>query len=188
MRGNDVRRDGLFSYVRPESRIPSSHPLRLIRSVADEALKALDAQFAALYAKEGRPSIPPEQLLRALLLQAFYTIRSERLLMEQLNYNLLFRWFVGLSVDDPVWVPTVFSKNRDRLLEGDIAAAFMDAVLNLPRVKTLLSDEHFSVDGTLIQAWATLAKGSIKRSLVEWPEEGSMKSCEFQRRRPPITI
>jgi transposase len=180
MRGNDVRRDGLFSYVRPESRIPSSHPLRLIRSVADEALKALDAQFAALYAKEGRPSIPPEQLLRALLLQAFYTIRSERLLMEQLNYNLLFRWFVGLSVDDPVWVPTVFSKNRDRLLEGDIAAAFMDAVLNLPRVKTLLSDEHFSVDGTLIQAWATLAKGSIKRSLVEWPEEGSMKS--FRRK------
>jgi transposase len=118
MRGNDVRRDGLLSYVRPESRIPSNHPLRLIRSVADEALKALDARFAALYSEEGRPSIPPEHLLRALLLQAFYTIRSERLLMEQLNYNLLFRWFVGLSVDDPVWVPTVFTKNCDRLLEG----------------------------------------------------------------------
>src|SRR3954462_12165597 len=180
MRGFDQRRDGLFSYVRPESRIPSNHPLRLIRGVADEALKALDAQFAALYSEEGRPSIPPEQLLRALLLQAFYTIRSERLLMEQLNYNLLFRWFVGLSVDDPVWVPAVFSKNRDRLLEGDIAAAFMDAVLNLPRVKTLLSDEHFSVDGTQIQAWATLAKGSAKQRLVEWPEEGSMKS--FRRK------
>ena len=111
MRGWDNRRDGLFSYVRPESRIPSNHPLRLIRGVADEALTALNEQFAALYSENGRPSIPPEQLLRALLLQAFYTIRSERQLMEQLNYNLLFRWFVGLSVDDPVWVPTVFSKH-----------------------------------------------------------------------------
>src|SRR6478752_6565510 len=109
MRCTDLRRDGLFSYVRPASRIPSSHPLRLIRGVADAALKALDTQLAALYAENGRPSIPPEQLLRALLVQAFYTIRSERQLMEQLNYNLLFRWFVGLSVDDPVWVPTVFS-------------------------------------------------------------------------------
>jgi transposase len=135
MRGSDIRRDGLFSYVRPDSRIPVGHPLRLIRGVADEALRALDPQFAALYAANGRPSIPPEQLLRAMLLQAFYSIRSERQLMEQLNYNLLFRWFVGLSVDDPIWVPTVFSKNRDRLLAGDIAAAFMDAVLNLPRVK-----------------------------------------------------
>ena len=126
MRGSDVRRDGL-SATSGRKQIPSNHPLRRIRSVADEALKALDAQFAALYSEEGRPSIPPEHLLRALLLQAFYTIRSERLLMEQLNYNLSFRWFVGLSVDDPVWVPTVFSKNRDRLLEGDIAA-FMDAV------------------------------------------------------------
>ena len=156
MRGADVRRDGLFSYVRPESRIPSTHPLRVIREVADEALGMLNSQFAVLYSDNGRPSIPPEQLLRALLLQAFYTIRSERQLMEQLDYNLLFRWFVGLSVDDPVWVPTVFSKNRDRLLEGDIAAAFMDAVLNLPQVRALLSDEHFSVDGTLIQAWASM--------------------------------
>jgi transposase len=180
MRGFDQRRDGFFSYVRPESRIPKDHPLRLIRCVADEALKVLDDQFAALYSENGRPSIPPEQLLRALLLQAFYTIRSERQLMEQLNYNLLFRWFVGLSVDDPVWVPTVFSHNRDRLLEGDIAAAFMAAVLNLARVKALLSDEHFSVYGKLIQAWATLAQGSAKRSLVEWPEEGSMKS--FRRK------
>jgi transposase len=180
MRGFDQRRDGLFSYVRPESRIPKEHPLRVIRTLADEALTSLNDQFSALYSDNGRPSIAPEQLLRALLLQAFYTIRSERQLMEQLNYNLLFRWFVGLSVDDPVWVPTVFSKNRDRLLEGDIAASFMTAVLNLPRVKALLSDEHFSVDGTLIQAWATLAEGSAKRSLVEGPEEGSMKS--FRRK------
>ena len=151
MRGFDERRDGLFSYVRPESRIPKNHPLRVICTLADHALAALDARFAELYAENGRPSIPPEQLLRALLLQAFYTIRSERQLMEQLNYNLLFRWFVGLSVDDPVWVPTVFSKNRDRLLEGDIAAAFMAAVLTLPRVQGLLSDEHFAVDGTLIK-------------------------------------
>jgi transposase len=133
MRGRDVRRDGLFSYVRSESRIPSAHPLRVIRKIADEALDGLNGRFASLYSENGRPSIPPEQLLRALLLQAFYTIRSERQLMEQLNYNLLFRWFVGLSVDDPVWVATVFSKNRDRLLEGDIAAAFMDAVLNCYR-------------------------------------------------------
>ncbi|HET9642055.1 MAG TPA: transposase, partial [Burkholderiaceae bacterium] len=151
MRGKDERRDGLFSYVRPESRIPKDHPLRAIRRITDEALKALDTQFAALYAEHGRPSIPPEQLLRALLLQAFYSIRSERQLMEQLDYNLLFRWFVGLSVDDPIWVPTVFSKNRDRLLAGDIAAEFLAAVLHLPAVKALLSDEHFSVDGTLIQ-------------------------------------
>jgi len=121
----------------------------------NEALDALSPRFDELYAQDGRPSIAPEQLLRALLLQAFYSIRSERQLMEQLNYNLLFRWFVGLSVDDPVWVPTVFSKNRDRLLDGDIAAAFLSTVLNLPRVKGLLSDEHFSVDGTLIQAWAS---------------------------------
>ncbi len=156
MRGRDIRRGGLFSYVRPESRIPRNHPLRVIRAIADETLAALSSEFGALYSENGRPSIPPEQLLRALLLQAFYTIRSERQLMEQLDYNLLFRWFVGLSVDDPVWVPTVFSKNRDRLLEGDIAAAFMKAVLTLPRVKALLSEDHFSVDGTLIQAWASM--------------------------------
>src|SRR6201998_2259219 len=168
MRGVDRRSDGLFSYVRPDSRIPKDHPLRVIRQVRDEALASLNGLFSTLYAKEGRPSIPPEQLLRALLLQAFYTIRSERQLMEQLNYNLMFRWFVGLSVDDPVWVPTVFSKNRDRLLEGDIAAAFMDAVLNLPRVKALLSDEHFSVDGTLIQAWASM-KSFLRKDGNETP-------------------
>jgi transposase len=181
MRGNDIRRDGLFSYVRPESRIPSSHPLRLIRGVADAALKALDTQLATLYAENGRPSIPPEQLLRALLVQAFYTIRSERQLMEQLNYTLLFRWFVGLSVDDPVWVPTVFSKNRDRLLEGDIAAAFMDAVLNLPRVKAVLSDEHFSVDGTLIQAWASMKSVRRKDGNDEPPAPGRNGERNFHK-------
>jgi transposase len=173
----------VFSYVRPESRIPSNHPLRQIRSVADDALKALDAQFAALYAAHGRPSIPPEQLLRALLVQAFYSIRSERQLMEQLNYNLLFRWFVGLSIDDPVWVATVFSKNRERLLAGDIAAAFMDAVLNLPRVKALLSDEHFSVDGTLIQAWASMKSFRRKDGNDEPPAPGRNGERNFRKEK-----
>src|SRR4051795_3607597 len=125
MRGFDQRRDGLFSYVRPESRIPKNHPLRVIRTLTDEALAALDEEFAALYSENGRPSIPPEQLLRALLLQAFYTVRSERQLMEQLRYNILFRWFVGLSIAAPVWDVTVFTKNRNRLLEGDIAHGFL---------------------------------------------------------------
>ena len=168
---------------RPDSRIPTDHPLRLIRRVADEALRSLDTQFAALYSANGRPSIAPEQLLRALLLQAFYTIRSERQLMEQLNYNLLFRWFVGLSVDDPVWVPTVFSKNRDRLLEGDIAVAFMDAVLNLPRVKTLLSDEHFSVDGTQIQAWASMKSFRRKDGNDEPPAPGRNGERNFREEK-----
>jgi transposase len=181
MRGEDERRDGLFSYVRPEDRIPEGHPIRAIRQIADEALHALSDQFDALYAANGRPSIPPEQLLRALLLQAFYTIRSERQLMEQTNYNLLFRWFVGLSVDDPVWVPTVFSKNRDRLLEGDIGAAFMAAVLNLPRVRPLLSDEHFSVDGTLIQAWASMKSFRRKDGTDEPPSPGRNGERNFHK-------
>lgn len=180
MRGGDNRRSGLFSYVHPESRIPANHPLRVIRTVADDALTALDGRFAALYSDNGRPSIPPEQLLRALLLQAFYTIRSERQLMEQLNYNLLFRWFVGLSVDDPVWVPTVFTKNRDRLMQGDIAAAFMDAVLNLPRVQALLSDEHFSVDGTLIQAWASMKSFRRKDGSGDPPSPGRNGERNFR--------
>jgi transposase len=180
MRGFDQRRDGLFSYARPESRIPKEHPLQVIRMLADEALTLLNDQFSALYADNGRPSIAPEPLLRALLLQAFYTIRSERQLMEQLTYTLLFRWFVGLSVDDPVWVPTVFSKNRDRLLEGDIAAAFMTAVLNLPRVKALLSDEPFSVDGTLIQAWASMKSFRRKDATDEPPTPGRNGERNFR--------
>ena len=181
MRGIDERRDGLFSYVRPESRIPPDHPLRVIRRITDEALSSLNGAFEALYSDNGRPSIPPEQLLRSLLLQAFYTIRSERQLMEQLNYNLLFRWFVGLSVDDPVWVPTVFSQNRDRLLEGDIAAAFLAVVLDLPQVKALLSDEHFSVDGTLIQAWASMKSFRRKDGQDEPPAPGRNGERNFRQ-------
>jgi transposase len=146
----------LFSYVSCETRVPWDHPLRRILPLVDAALGDLSPVFAALYAALGRPSIPPEKLLRALLLQAFYSVRSERQLMEQMEYNLLFRWFVGLGIDDPVWDVTVFTKNRDRLLDGDVAAKFFQAVLDQPQVKALLSDEHFTVDGTLIDAWASM--------------------------------
>jgi transposase len=156
MRGEDRGSGALFSYVSCEARVPADHPLRAIRAIVDEALEVLSGEFERLYSKVGRPSIPPEKLLRALLLQAFYTIRSERQLMEQLDYNLLFRWFVGLSMDASVWDATVFSKNRDRLIEGAIAAKFLAAVLSQARVKALLSDEHFSVDGTLVDAWASM--------------------------------
>lgn len=155
MRGEDSQAGSLFSYVSCEARVPSEHPLRLIRAIVDEALEVLSDEFDALYAPSGRPSIPPEKLLRALLLQAFFGVRSERQLMEQLNYNLLFRWFVGLSMDAQVWDASTFSKNRDRLLEGDVARRFLAAIVSQPRVKALMSDEHFSVDGTLIQAWAS---------------------------------
>ena len=165
MRGEDRKSEGMFSYVRLEERVPANHPLRAIRTLVDAVLTDLSPAFEALYARVGRPSVPPEHLLRALLLQAFFTVRSERLLMEQLNYNLLFRWFVGLSMDDAVWDASVFCKNRDRLLDGDIAAKFMAGVLNLPQVKRLLSSEHFSVDGTLIEAWASM------KSFV--PKDGS---------------
>ena len=140
----------------PEQRVPADHPLRAVRALTDEALQTMSRRFASLYATTGRPSIPPEQLLRALLLQVLYTVRSERLLMEELNYNLLFRWFVGLNMDDPVWHPTTFTKNRDRLLSGDVAAAFFDAVQAHARAAGLLSDEHFTVDGTQLEAWASL--------------------------------
>jgi transposase len=156
MRGSDRRSGELFSYVDLEKRIRADHPLRAIRSLTDGALEALSGDFAALYSGTGRPSIPPEQLLRAMLLQAFYSIRSERQLMERLEHDLLFKWFVGLGVDDGVWDHSSFSKNRDRLLDGEIAAKFLAAVLALPRVKRLLSSEHFSVDGTLIDAWASM--------------------------------
>lgn len=155
MRGADQQPDALFSYVSPEQRVPREHPLRPIREMANEALKRLSPRFAKLYASSGRPSIAPEKLLRALLLQVLYSVRSERMLMEQLDYNLLFRWFVGLGMDDAVWDPTTFTKNRDRLLEGDIAQAFFTAVVSQIRNKKLLSDEHFSVDGTLLEAWAS---------------------------------
>lgn len=165
MRGGDERTGELFSYVDLEDRVRRDHPLRAIRLIVNEALVSLEEEFAALYSPIGRPSIAPEKLLRAMLLQAFYSIRSERLLMERLEYDLLFRWFVGIGIDDAAWDHSVFSKNRDRLLEGDIAAKFLRAILSQPKVKRLLSTDHFSVDGTLIEAWASMK--SIK------PKDGS---------------
>jgi len=157
MRGSDERSGSLFSYVDLEARVRGDHPLRVIQEIANEALSALDGEFEVLYPRRlGRPSIPPERLLRAMLLQAFYGIRSERQLMERMEFDLLFRWFVGLGVDDPAWDHSSFTKNRDRLLEGEIAAKFLEAVLAQSRVKRLLSSDHFSVDGTLIEAWASL--------------------------------
>ena len=155
MRGRFTDQGGLFSYIAPDKRVPANHPLRKIRELVRDVLSDLNRSFARLYAKEGRPSVPPEQLLSALLIQALYGIRSERQLMEQLNYNLLYRWFVGLSPDDPVWDPTTFTKNRERLQAGEVFEKFMTRLLNHPQVKPLLSDEHFSVDGTLIEAWAS---------------------------------
>jgi transposase len=153
MRGNDEQQDGVFSYIAPEERIPQDHPLRAIRPLTDQILKEMSPQFGKLYASIGRPSIPPERLLRALLLQIFYSIRSERMLIEQLDYNLLFRWFVGMSMDERMWVPTVFTKNRERLLKHAIAENFFGRVLKL--AEPHLSDEHFTVDGTLMEAWAS---------------------------------
>src|ERR1700730_12998128 len=162
MRGMDERSGLLFSYVDLEGRVPGSHPLRAIRLIVNEALSVLTARFEALYSPFGRPSIPPEQLLRAMLLQAFYSIRSERQLMERLHFDLSFRWFVGLRIDDAVWDHSTFSKNRDRLLDGDVAAGFLCAVLERPKVKRLLSTEHFSIDGTLIEAWASMKSFKAK--------------------------
>jgi transposase len=155
MRGDDPRNDSMFSYVTPEARVRPDHPLRPIRRMTDAALERLSPRFDRLYSTTGRPSIPPEQLLRALLLQMLYSIRSERLLMEELEYSILYRWFVGLSLDDPVWDATTFTKNRDRLLDGDIANAFFGEVLAAIDAEGLLSDEHFTVDGTLLEAWAS---------------------------------
>src|SRR6516164_3357924 len=154
MRGTDHQQSSMFSYISAEQRVPQDHPLRAIRKMTDTALEELGPRFDTIYASHGRPSIPPEKLLRALLLQALYTVRSERLLIEQLDYNFLFRWFVGLSIDDPVWDATTFSKNRARLLKGKIAQGFSAAVVEQARGQGLLSDEHFTVDGTLIEAWA----------------------------------
>jgi len=155
MRGADCEQNAMFSYVSPEKRVPADHPIRAIRRMADAALAGLSQRFSRMYAWGGRPSIPPEKLLRALLLQALYTVRSERQLMEQLDYNLLFRWFVGLNVDEPVWDATTFSKNRERLLQADVAEAFFDQVLKQAAAHDLLSSEHFTVDGTLLEAWAS---------------------------------
>ena len=179
MRGWDLRSEVLFSYVNCEQRVPKDHPLRAILRFVDQALATLSPEFERLYARFGRPSIAPERLLRALLLQAFYSVRSERQLMEQLEYNLLFRWFVGLSLDDPIWDVTVFTKNRERLIEGDIATKFMAAVLDQEAVKALLSDDHFSVDGTLIEAWASMKSFRPKDGSGEPPAPGRNGEPDF---------
>jgi transposase len=161
MRGLDAQQSAMYSYLSPEQRVPANHPLRRIREITDRVLDKLSVVFARMYSKMGRPSIPPEKMLRALLLQVLYTIRSERMLIEQLDYNLLFRWFVGLNMDDAVWVPTVFTKNRDRLLKAEVARKFFDLVVEEARTLDLMSDEHFTVDGTLLEACAGLK--SFKR-------------------------
>jgi len=153
MRGDDDRQEGIFSYISPEKRVPSDHPLRPIRKIVDEILKEMSSEFSKLYSQVGRPSIAPERLLRSLLLQILYSVRSERMLIEQLQYNLLFRWFVGMQMDEEVWNHAVFSKNRERLLNEEIATGFFHRVLE--RAKPFMSDEHFTVDGTLIEAWAS---------------------------------
>ena len=183
MRGRDDRSEGLFSYVRLEERIPADHPLRAIKAVTDEALVSLHQRFEGLYSSMGRPSIPPEMLLRATLLQAFFSVRSERMLMEQINYNLLFRWFVGLPLDAEVWHPTVFTHNRDRLLEAAVAREFLAVLLSLPRVKKLLSNEHFSVDGTLIDAWASMKSFRPKDGSGEPPSPGRNGERNFRKEK-----
>ena len=180
MRGRDRQRGHLGGYVDAEARVPQDHPLRQIRPLVDAALTRLSPRFDELYSPIGRPSIPPEYLLRASLLQAFFTIRSERQLMEQLSYNLLFRWFVGLPVEAEVWDATVFTKNRDRLLEGDVAHEFLRAVLADPQVRPLLSDEHFSVDGTLIEAWASMKSFRRKDGRDEPPGPGRNSPRDFR--------
>ena len=180
MRGADRQQGALFSVVSLEARVPADHPLRVMRALVDGALTELSPRFETMYAQVGRPSIPPEQLLRALLLQVLYTVRSERLLMEQLDYNLLFRWFVGLGVDDAVWVPTTFTKNRDRLLTGDVANAFFAAVVGEARRRGLLSDEHFTVDGTLLEAWASQKSFRPKDEANAPPDDPGNPTVNFR--------
>src|SRR5216684_2543806 len=179
MRGTDQRSGSLFSYVDIEARVPAGHPLRRIRDLTN-ALARLDKKFAGLYSADGRPSIPPERLLRASLLQLFYSIRSERQLMERLDFDLLFRWFVGLGIDDPVWDATVFTKNRDRLLNTEIAQGFLAALLALARVKQLLSREHFTVDGTLLKAWASMKSFRPKDGSGRPPDAGRNGERDFR--------
>ena len=183
MRGSDTNSGSLFSYVDLEERIPAKHPLRVIREIVNEVLISLDAEFSMLYEGTGREWVAPERLLRASLLQAFYSVRSERQLMEQLNYSLLFRWFVGLGIDDPVWDHSTFSKNRDRLLDADVAAKFLQAVLRHGKVKRFLSDEHFSVDGTLVEAWASMKSFRAKDGSDEPPSPGRNGERNFHNEK-----
>jgi transposase len=184
MRGERRQEDQLFSYIPLEDRVPTDHPLRAIRAFVDPMLKELSPRFDAIYSRKGRPSIPPEQLLRALLLQALYSVRSERMLCEQLEYNLLFRWFVGLSMDDRVWVPTVFTKNRDRLLRGEVAEAFFEVVVAEARRRGWLSDQHFTVDGTLLEAYASQKSFRPKDEPPD-PPQGSGKNPDVDFRGRP---
>jgi transposase len=179
MRGDDRQQAAMFSYISPEARVPRDHPLRAIRMLVDEVLAELSPRFETLYARVGRPSIPPEKLLRAQLVQVLYSVRSERQLMEQLDYNLLFRWFVGLNMDDPVWDPTVFTKNRQRLLDGEVATAFLEQVVEQARRRGLLSGEHFTVDGTLLEAWAGLKSFKRKGDPPQRPEDPGNPTVNF---------
>ena len=180
MRGADRQTAAMFSYLSPETLVPENHPLRAIRPLVNAALERLSGDFDRIYSAFGRDSIAPEKLLRALLLQAFFSVRSERQLMEQLTYNMMFRWFVGLSMDAPVWDVTVFTKNRERLLRGDVARAFLAAILVDPKVEPLLSDEHFSVDGTLIEAWASMKSFKPKDGSGEPPAPGRNGEADFR--------
>ena len=185
MRGQDQTGGNLFSYIDLEDRVPSSHPLRTIRSIVNDVLASLSSDFEVMYSSMGRPSIPPEQLLRALLLQAFYTIRSERQLMEQLDFNILFRWFVGIGMDDPVWDASTFCKNRDRLLEAEVSSKLLTGVVEHKKVRRLLSRDHFSVDGTLIEAWASAKSFRPKNTEHDGGSDGGNADRNFhgQKRR-----
>jgi len=179
MRGQDHQQSDMFSYLSPEQRVRKDHPLRAIRRMADQALKNMSERFDDLYARMGRPSIPPEKLLRAQLIQMLYSVRSERLLMEEIDYSVLFRWFVGMNLDEPVWDATVFTKNRDRLLDGDVAREFLMEVVNQAREKDLTSDEHFTVDGTLVEAWASLKSFQRKGEKNTPPDDPGNPTVDF---------
>jgi len=183
MRGADQQQSHVFSYLSPEERVRKDHPLRAIRAMVDEVLKQLSRRFDAMYAKVGRPSIPPEQLLRAQLLQMLYSIRSERLLMEEIDYSMLFRWFIGLNLDDEVWDATVFTKNRDRLLEADVAKEFLAHVVEQARAKALTSDEHFTVDGTLLEAWGGAKSFQPKDKKQPPPDDPGNPTVNFRGER-----
>src|SRR6202521_834502 len=179
MRGQDKQQADMFSYLSPEARVRNDHPLRAIRTMADQALKKMSPRFEAMYSKTGRPSIPPEKLLRAQLIQMLYSVRSERLLMEEIDYSVLFRWFVGMNLDEPVWDVTVFTKNRDRLLGGDVAREFLCEVVKQAQEKNLTSDEHFTVDGTLIEAWASLKSFRRKGESNRPPDDPGNPTVDF---------
>ena len=179
MRGSDRQQADMYSYLSPEERVRTNHPLRAIRTMADEALMNMSARFDTMYAKTGRPSIPPEKLLRAQLIQMLYSIRSERLLVEEIDYSMLFRWFIGMNLDEPVWDVTVFTKNRDRLLEGDVAREFLCEVIAQAQAKGLTSDEHFTVDGTLLEAWASLKSFQRKDQKNEPPDDPGNPTVNF---------